>query len=147
MSISLYIHVLACYSSNLMILGQCPGKRLADLISISLRVAASRTTSLIQGGGVMGRLSCALPLCLSQGFCNGVVLIGNAPCPQTHTSGRGSAVVPHPGCNWSARAMDTSPPPMRRFTCIFSPDPLPISRSCLWDFAASAVDPWGTAAD
>ena len=36
-----------------------------DLISISLFVTASLTMSLMQGGGVMGRLSCRLPVRLS----------------------------------------------------------------------------------
>ena len=40
-----------------------------DLMSNSARVIASRTTSLMHGGGVMGRLSCRLPTYLSPFIC------------------------------------------------------------------------------
>lgn len=58
--------------------------RKTDLISISFFVTASKTTSRIHGGGVIGRLSCKVPHCLSE-FDRFYLLARTVPYPQIHT--------------------------------------------------------------
>ena len=57
MKVSLVLHCLSSMIGNEV---KAASGEKTDFISISLFVLASFTTSLIQGGGVMGRLSCTV---------------------------------------------------------------------------------------
>ena len=73
-------------------------RRSTDLMSNSAFVAASRTTSLMHGGGVMGRLSCRSPT-MSQPSYSHRVVVHSLPCPQIRTFELLWVVGSHPGCS------------------------------------------------
>ena len=70
-------------------------RKSTDLMSNSARVTASRTTSLMHGGGVMGRLSCRLPMMSQPSHGTFRVLFHGLPCLRNRTFELGWVVGSH----------------------------------------------------
>lgn len=86
------------------------GREETNLISTSFRVTASCTINRIHGGGVIGRLSCRLPCCLSHGY-----LFLFPPPPSRSERSRSHTLSPNPhmrartGCWMTSRLSHVLP--------------------------------------